>query len=676
MKRLSAIIKRFWQPVLAFNVAIIAIAVVAARSVDKIWSAEAKLILPSTPTDLNLELGTLGNLGGSEGLVFSQQVDSRQIVASIILSDDSVTRAWQSDPEKDLYPRLSDYKSLFGVEPDDSSTVIALSVEASTPEVARQRLTLLIQAFQQRLDELRRVDASQRSQFIQKELDDAEKNLTQAEQELVNFQESFNLVDSESQTKELVAAINALRVTQGEVSAQFEASKSQVLALADRLGQTPAQALRALQLAENQQYQAIQQKLSDLEVVIADAQSQFTAEHPQVQYLLAQREALLRQRQEFITQATATVAGVDTNVGANYVDLVETMIVAESEARALQQQVAQLQDQVAQLNTQLQKMPSAQARLAALQRQYSIAEGVYNGLIAQIQVTRVNAFSTYPNVQILDQPSANPTPVGPGRKPIALGAILASLFGSAAIILFLNSRDPLLAVEDIHKTGLPVVGKISRLRQSPTNTSEQQSAEFGFQSLASAISMASSANNRFIITSANRGEGKTTVTLGLANALIDLGFRVLVVDADFHHPELTFSLSSVYQKSLNPDNQPISIRPGLDLLVPVPNTERTAEFIARGGFEQTLNLAQVTGGYDYVLIDTPPTSLTHETALMSKLSCNVLLVIWSGVSNRNPFIESIEQLERHHAKIWGLVINGMETMHESYLYRQHEVEME
>lgn len=676
MNRLSAIIKRYWQPVVALNVVIMAVAFVAAQTVEKVWSAEAKLILPSTPTDLNLNLGTLGNLGGNEGLVFSQQVDSRQILASIILSDDSVKRAWESDPEKELYSHLSDYKSLFAAEPDDGSTVISLSVEGSSPEIARRRLSLLISSFQQRLNELRRIDALQRSQFIQQELVDAERNLAEAERKLVAFQESFNLIDSESQTKELVAAISSLRVTQGEASAKFEASKSQVSALANRLGQTPAQAVRALQLSENQEYQAVQKKLSELEVEISDAQSQFTPEHPQMQYLLAQRDTLLRQRQTLITQATTAVSGVNTSVGENYAKLVETMIVAESEARAWQKQTAQLQDQVEQLNIQLQKMPSAKAQLSALQRQYNISESVYNGLIAQIQAARVNAFSTYPNVQVLDQPSTDPTPVGPGRKPIALGAILASLFGSMAIVLFLNSRNPLLTVEDVHRAGLPIVGKIPRLRRVKSNLIDRQTTEFSFQSLASAVSLSPPESSCFIITSANRGEGKTTVVLGLANALIHLGFRVLVVDADFHHPELTASLGCVHQKSLNLDNQPISIHPGLDLLIPIPHNQGTAEFVARGGFEHSLHQAQRTGKYDYILIDTSPTSLTHEAALMSKSLGNVLLIVWPGVSNRNPFFGSLEQLKRHQANIWGLIINGMETANESYLYNHHEVEVE
>ncbi|WOD37416.1 exopolysaccharide transport family protein [Nodosilinea sp. E11] len=675
MNRFLAVAKRHWMPLAVFNLAVAVIAGLNAQSVEDIWSAKAKLILPSTPTDLNLNLGVLGDLGGNDGLIFSQQVDSRKIIASILLSNDSLIKVRELDPEKELYGRIDEYKSLFNVQPDDSSTIITLSVEASTPEIAHQRLETLIEIFQQRLNQLRRSDADQRSEFIQKELIYAESTLAEAERELVSFKEKYNLVDSDSQTKELVGAISSLRVIQGEVSAQFEASKSQVSSLSSRLGQTPDQAIRALQLSEDQDYQAIQERLSELGVEIVDARAQFTDEHPQVQYLLDQRDTLLKQQQEAINKAAETTAGINPSIGQGYSNLVERMILAESEKNALQQQVIQLQSQVGQLNRQLQAMPSAQAQLAVLQRRYDIAESVYNGLTAQVQVTQVNAFSIYPNVQVLDQPAGSPTPVGPGRKPIALGALLTIIFGNTAIILFLESRNPLLTANDVLKTGLPIVGKISYLRQLPRENYDCKNIYPGFQRLASVISMTSLESRTLIITSASKGEGKTTVTIGLANALLSLGFRVLVVDADFQNSHLKLILSYENQKDEHSKNQPISINSGLDLLVPKPNKQGVFEFLARGGFEQVLNFAQMHGKYDYVLIDTPPTSLGDETMLMSQFIHNILLVAWPSMSNYNPFHDSLEQLNRHQANVLGLVINGIGNRRENYLYRHREVEI-
>ena len=60
-------------------------------------------------------------------------------------------------------------------------------------------------------------------------------------------------------------------------------------------------------------------------------------------------------------------------------------------------------------------------------------------------------------------------------------------------------------------------------------------------------------NRRLMVSSSTFGEGKTTVTLGLAMALIDLGFRVLIVDGDFRRAERIdqFHMRSVWFRQLS-----------------------------------------------------------------------------------------------------------------------------
>jgi len=70
---------------------------------------------------------------------------------------------------------------------------------------------------------------------------------------------------------------------------------------------------------------------------------------------------------------------------------------------------------------------------------------VYKGIIAQIQQGNTNPFNVHPNVQILDEPTIDPKPLVPSRRLIAYGGILAAIFGSMALILFLETRNPLLS---------------------------------------------------------------------------------------------------------------------------------------------------------------------------------------------------------------------------------------
>lgn len=174
------------------------------------------------------------------------------------------------------------------------------------------------------------------------------------------------------------------------------------------------------------------------------------------------------------------------------------------------------------------------------------------------------------------------------------------------------------------------------------------------------------------------GEGKTTVTLGLATALADLGFRVLIVDGDFRKAELSRRLGYAQQLNsadapllANGIQQPVRIQPSLDLLPTLPKKGKIVELVRRGRFEQSLAATQSAGDYDYVLIDSAPVSLTSETALMAAVIPNVLFVVRPGTSYSNSVNDSLDQLAQHHAQILGLVVNGVETNSKSYPYRSN-----
>jgi len=58
----------------------------------------------------------------------------------------------------------------------------------------------------------------------------------------------------------------------------------------------------------------------------------------------------------------------------------------------------------------------------------------------------------------------------------------------------------------------------------------------------------------------------------------------------------------------------------------------------RGSFEQCLKVAQDSGCYDYVLVDSAPVGLASETNLMGTVR-NVLFVVRSGTSDRYPVMK-------------------------------------
>lgn len=678
MNQIATIIRRHWLPLLGLNSVLLAATIYAATYASMtfapIWKANAQLNLPQSTADLNANLGTLGNLQNN-ALNF-RDVNPLQIQLSIITSDVVLQRVLAADPEKSLYLKLSEYKKLFKITPQELTTIISVEAQGSRPDIAYKRVTTLIEVYQQRLNELRQNDSSVREQFAQKDLDNARRDLKQAQTELANFQQSTGLTNIAEQTKALVATISDLKATRANIIAQAQANETQAKVAAASLGMTPQQAINSLRLGENKEYQAIRDQVTQADTALAQARGTYTDESPQVQSLLLKRQELSSELNSRIRAVVpnAKANEVDTTLGGNgardsRIELIAELTRTQTEAKGQQQQARQIQSQVDKFSAELNSIAKNQATLSDLQRRYEITEGVYKGIIAQVEQAKTNPFNVYPNVQTLDEPTIDPKPTEPPRRSLfAFGGILAVIFGSTALILFLESRNPLLGPKDLQQVEFPVLNSIPRLKRPNMERHLGADIEIEFQRLASTILMLE--NQRLLVTSATSGEGKTTVTLGLALALVNFGYRVLVVDGDLRQAEMSRRLGHRKQKiKANAKQTAVSVYPNLDLM-PAPSIpkDKIAEFFARGSFERYLSVIQNSARYDYVLVDSAPVGLASETTLMSTVVPNVLFVVRSGTSDRYSVMDSFEQLTRRNARIMGLVINGVDSRSEGYRY--------
>lgn len=676
----SAIIKRHWLPLIGLNSAIISSTVAISILSPKTWTAGTQLILPDTTTNLDASLGTLGQLK-EQGITFTNELSPLQVQTSIITSNDVIGGVWSSDPEKNKYSSLESYKKLFKVKAVDQSTTIDVKVTGSRPELAKQRSQKLIESYQSRVNALRQGAASSREKFSQRQLHEAERNLQLAKNQLARYKQSTGLVNSEEQTKNLVAAINSTRTSQTQAAAQAQAAAIRSQVLAQRVGMTPNQAINSLRLSENKEYQALRQKLSEIDTEIAVQKGNFTEEHPTIKSLQQKRQEVVVALNQQLRSVVPNGEAVDNTFGGNNfkdttMDLIADLIQAEAESNGLQQQSIKLQQQVDKLQRELSTISTQQGKLLDLQRKYDIAEGLYKGIVAQLEQGKITAFNTYPNVQVLDEPSVELKPSSPKRSLIFLGGILTSILGSAAVISFLESRNPLLKPKDLQEIELPVLGRISTFKSSTDRLDTEAPGEIEFQRLASTISLMQLKNRRLMVTSSTPGEGKTLVTLGLAKALVVLGFRVLIVDGDFQRAKMSQHFGYFLPKEANTLPVPVPISTRLDLLPAalIPDG-KVVEFVARGEFERHLNGIQTTKEYDYIIVDSAPIAATSETALMAKAMANVLLVIRLGVSDRYMVEETLEQLMRHNAQIIGLALNGVEQRGEGYIYKRDHTQV-
>ncbi|MEP0917150.1 AAA family ATPase [Leptolyngbya sp. DQ-M1] len=679
MKKVVSIASRHWKALLGLNALVAAAAIAAITTTPKSWTATAQLILPLTNGgNLDANLGTLGSYRESDPS-FSSQINPLKIQQAVLSSDALLEKAWKADPERTGSDKPRHYGQYFSVTTLDQTSIMELAVTGSSPEVAKQRTIAILNAYKQRLGELRQANSTARDATTQRQLEQARQRLLKAQTELARFKQATGLVNDEEQTKGLVTAINTLETEQAQAEAEARANRYRANTLAARLNLSSAAAVQALGLDQNEDYKQIRSKLTEVETTLGRLRATFTDRTPQVQRALAERNSLRSQLQQYVGQAAGRInANTNFTTGAEgRAELIQQLVLSESDANGQQQRAEQLRRQIAQRRRSLSALPANQAKLAALQRQADATEGLYKGLVAQVQQSNLDAFNAYPNIQELNAPVVDPKPTSPKRSVMLINAILASIIGSIALLLLLEARNPLLSPKDLQSMKFALVARIPMFKRLSIDPNLGTESEIEFQRLASAVSLQSLRSPRLLITSGMADEGKTTITLQLAYALTDLGFRVLLVDGDFRKAELSHQLGYPHNALGNFQNDRalsghvVSLQPNLDFVPTMPHQGKIVDLVTRGRFERYLAAAEAQNDYDYVLVDSAPVSSTSETALMAAIVPYVLFVVRPGFSARNAVNDSLEQLTQHQARLLGLVLNGVEAQGSPYAYRSN-----
>lgn len=119
---------------------------------------------------------------------------------------------------------------------------------------------------------------------------------------------------------------------------------------------------------------------------------------------------------------------------------------------------------------------------------------------------------------------------------------------------------------------------------------------------------------KIMILSGKGGVGKTTVTVNLANALVDMGCTVGVLDVDIHGPNVAKMFGCEGEELGSPDGVtmiPIEPRKGLKVMsLSFALPDPSAPIIWRGSLKMSAIRQFLSdcewGTLDYLLIDTPP----------------------------------------------------------------------
>jgi capsular exopolysaccharide synthesis family protein len=273
-------------------------------------------------------------------------------------------------------------------------------------------------------------------------------------------------------------------------------------------------------------------------------------------------------------------------------------------------------------------------------------------------------------------------PVSPKLSLVGAVCLAGGLLAGLCLVFALDALDDRFRSPDELRLqlGAPVLAMIRRMEGLATSglealqvhASPQDVASEAFRTLRTTLAFSGEQTQRLVISSAEPGDGKTTVLANLAASYAQAGKRTLLIDADMRRPGLTAllemrgqgGLSDVLRDSATVVDaarqriQTIAL-PGLEVLPSGPRPSNPAELLASERFCDLLAWAETT--YDQVLVDAPPVLAASDAAIIARLVDGVVLVVRPDKNQRRPVVRAAESFSALGARLLGVVINRLTT---------------
>jgi polysaccharide biosynthesis transport protein len=332
----------------------------------------------------------------------------------------------------------------------------------------------------------------------------------------------------------------------------------------------------------------------------------------------------------------------------------------------------------------LASTPQNELALTTARDTLELRERTYASLLSQYETARLEEAVRANAISIVEPADAPINPAKPRQAVnIALGVALGLVTGIGLAFLAENLDTTLYTSEQIESaTQIPTVGQIPASKDDLTIAklgSGQYPQLESFRRLRTNIlASGDESSQAILLTSAKRGEGKSTVSSNLAVTIAQSGREVVVVDCDLRLPTVHKLFDFPNKRGLTnilagevvaEDAIQYTTFPRVQVITSGPLPPNPTELL---GSQRMLDLIeQLKGKFDFVVLDTPALLSVADAAVLAPAVDNVILVVAQAQTRRNDVQTVMQQLSNVRVKSMEVVVNRAEP-NGSYAYYESD----
>ena len=342
-------------------------------------------------------------------------------------------------------------------------------------------------------------------------------------------------------------------------------------------------------------------------------------------------------------------------------------------------------------------MPQLQQDVIRLTRDVEIEQQVYMQLLNKQQEFSIMKASNAGNVRIVDTAVTLEEPIKP-KKPLILLLLTMGFAAIATLYFIIKSlfNRGVNGTEAFDQIGVDVLASIplSLVQKNKdglfVKTNKKKNARTDFllaqnlptdpaveaiRALRTSVyfTLMDAKNNVLMVSGATSSVGKSFVSTNLAVVMAQSAKKVLLVDSDMRkgyvhemlHQPIGSGLSDVLSgaMSFNEAIRTTEIE-GLDFVsrgdVPV----NPAELLMKANLETLL--AEVSGRYDYVILDAPPIMAVTDAAILGQQAGTTIIVARYGLTTEQDIENCVVRFANSNVVVKGAILNGVEKSANNY----------
>jgi capsular exopolysaccharide synthesis family protein len=263
---------------------------------------------------------------------------------------------------------------------------------------------------------------------------------------------------------------------------------------------------------------------------------------------------------------------------------------------------------------------------------------------------------------------------------VALASLMGGLFVGGVIAYVQDVLDDRFASPEEMSTqlGVAVLSMVRKLdalegdglAKVHTHLAPNKPETESFRTLRTALTLSAGATDRIAVSSAEPGDGKTTITANLAVSFAQAGKKTIVIDADLRKPGMTAlmglkgqpGVADVLYGSEHPATTAAALvhKTELELLDVLPAGLRRpnpAELLGGQNFVELLAWAEAN--YDQILVDCPPVLAVSDAQIVGRLVDGAILVVQPLKNHRRLVSRACHSFSATGTNVLGIVANGL-----------------